>query len=75
MSADWYVIFFETLAEYAQLYIEACGDPAARAQILKDCQDVITKSPLLKNQAIELPQLLYWVSLSIHGVTCLCTYY
>jgi hypothetical protein len=64
MSAHWSVIFFETLAEYAQQYIEACGDQAARVQILKDCQEDIAKSPVHKKQDIELPRDLCQVSIS-----------
>jgi hypothetical protein len=66
MSTDWSVLFDETLAEYVQQYIEACGDTAARAQVLKDCQEDITKSPLHEEQDIELPEHLCWVSILFH---------
>jgi len=55
--------FFNTLAEYVQQYIEACGDPIAREKILNDCKEDITKSALHEEQAIELPQHLCWVSI------------
>jgi hypothetical protein len=66
MSINWSVVFYPTLAEYVQQYIEAQGDPAARAQVLKKCQEDIVKSPLHDGQTIELPQHLDWVSISPH---------
>jgi hypothetical protein len=66
MSTNWSVVFEKTLAEYVQQYIEAQGDSAARAQVLKNCQEDIIKSPLHKEQTIELPQHLCWVSISSH---------
>ena len=62
MSAHWSVLFDETLAGYVQKYMEAYGNPIARARILKDCREDITKSPLHEERDIELPQHLYWVS-------------
>jgi hypothetical protein len=70
MSTNWSVLFYQTLAEYVQQYIEAQGDPAARAQVLKNCQEVITMSSLHKEQSVELPQHLDWVSISSYWVTC-----
>ena len=64
MSNNWSVLFHKTLAEYVWQFVEARGDPAARAQVLKDCQKDITKSPLHEEQVIELPQHLQLVSIS-----------
>jgi len=67
MSTVWSILFDETLTEYVQQYIWAYGgNSAARAQILMDCQKDITESPLHKEQAIELPENLCWVSISFH---------
>jgi hypothetical protein len=66
MPADWAVLFYETLAEYLQPYIQAHGDPAAREAILKDCEDNITNSPLHEEEDIELPEHLCLVSISSH---------
>jgi hypothetical protein len=66
MSTDWTVLFHETLAKHVQEYIEARGDPAARAQILNNCGEDITKSPLHGEQVIELPQHLCSVSIPFH---------
>jgi hypothetical protein len=66
MPADWGVFFYETLAEYLQLYIQAHGDPAACEAILKGCEDNITNSPLHKGGDIELPEHLRLVSISFH---------
>jgi hypothetical protein len=66
MSTNWSVVFDKTLAEYVQQYSEAYGDIAARAQVLKDCQEDITNSSLLEEQVIDLPQLLCQVSISSH---------
>lgn len=66
MSTDWSILFDQTLAEYVQQYIEAYGDTAARVQILKDCEEDITKSTLHEEQVIELPQHLRWASISSH---------
>ena len=69
MSTNWSVSFDETLAEYIVKYTLACGDPAARAQILLDCQEDIINSPLCEEQDIELPQHLCQVIISFHRVT------
>jgi hypothetical protein len=66
MSTHWTVPFDETLAEYLPQYIEARGDSVARARVLNDCQEDITKSPLHEEQDIELPQYLRWVSILFH---------
>lgn len=66
MSTHWDVLFYDTLAEYVEQYIEACGDPFARIQILKDCRDEITESPLHKKQTINLPEHLCMVSFSYY---------
>jgi hypothetical protein len=66
MSTNWSVSFDETLAEYVAKYIEARGDSATHAQILLDCQENITSSPLREEQDIELPQHLCWVIISFH---------
>jgi hypothetical protein len=75
MSTDWCVLFFECLAEYVQQYIEARGNPAARMQILKDCQVAITKSSLHEDQVVELPEHLHLVRPSFHWFKCICSYY
>lgn len=66
MSTAWNVIFYDTLAEYVQQYIEAREDPFACIQILKDCGNDITKSSLHKEQVIDLPQHLCRVSFSYY---------
>ena len=66
MSTSWNVLFYESLAEYVQLYVEARGDPAARAKILKDCGNSIMMSPLHGEQVIDLPEHLYRVRISHH---------
>jgi hypothetical protein len=66
MSTDWTTIFFKTLTKYVLKYIEARGDQAARAQILKKCGKVIMDSPLHEEQEIELPEALCYVSFSFH---------
>jgi hypothetical protein len=66
MSTDWSLIFDETLTKYLQQYIVAEGDSAARAQVLKNCEEDITKSSLHDKEVIELPQHLCWVSISSH---------
>ena len=63
MPANWSVLFYKTLAKYAQQYVEARGDIAARHQILKDCEDDIIKSPLRKKHVVELPDSLCYVSI------------
>jgi len=63
MSTDWSVLFDETLAKYVQQYIEARGDPDARAQILQNCQKDITESSLHEKQDIELPEHLCRVNI------------
>lgn len=65
MSTQWTEIFFETLAKYVQLYIEACGDPATREQTLMDCEEEIAKLHLHDGQDFELPTDLCWVSLRV----------
>ena len=67
MSTNWSILFDKTLAEYVQQYSKAYGDIAARAQVLKDCQEDITRSPLHEEQVIDLPQLLCQVSISSHS--------
>jgi hypothetical protein len=66
MSTHWTVPFDETLAKYLLQYIEAHGDSVARAQVLNNCQEDITKSPLHEEQDIELPKDLCWVSISFY---------
>jgi hypothetical protein len=58
----WSLFFDETLLEYVQQYIEARGDPVARAAILKDCEDSIADSPVHEDEDIELPENLGLVS-------------
>ena len=72
--SDWTSIFFETLDEHVQPYIEAYGDLRARAKILKDCTEDITKSPLY-DEHIELPQPLCWVSILFTKVPYAFSYY
>ena len=62
----WSVFFDETLLEYVQQYIKACGDPVARAVILRDCEVCITDSPMHEEEDIELPINLGLVSISFH---------
>lgn len=64
MSTHWNVLFYGFLAEYLQPYVEARGDWAARAKILKDCGESIMKSPLHGEEAIDLPEHLHRVSVS-----------
>jgi hypothetical protein len=71
MSADWGVIFYETLAEYVRQYIEARGNPAARTKILKNCGEEISKSASHEEEVIKLPKDLCWVSILFHRVTCM----
>ena len=66
MSTNWSVIFDKTLAEYVQEYSKAYGDIAVHAQVLKNCQEDIKKSPLHEEQVIDLLQLLCQVSISSH---------
>jgi hypothetical protein len=66
MPAEWNVLFDKTLAEYLELYVRAHGDAAARAAILKDCEDDITNSPLHEEEDIKLPEHLRLVSISFH---------
>jgi hypothetical protein len=66
MSTNWSILFDSTLAKYVWQYNEVYGDIAAHAQVLKDCQEDITKSPLHEEQVIDLPQLLCQVSISSH---------
>ena len=75
MSTNWSILFHETLAEYIQQYLRAHRDPAACAQILKDCWKDITKSSLLEEQVIELPEHLCLVSILFYWVTYVCSYY
>lgn len=72
MSTNWSVQFDETLAKYLQQYIEARGNTAARTQVLESCQEDITKSPLLKEQNINLPEHLCLVcifTVYVHVIT------
>jgi hypothetical protein len=68
MPTDWTVLFLDTLHEYVGLYIEACGDPAAWAQIFKNCEEDITKSTVHMEvlEVIELPEHLRSASISSH---------
>lgn len=66
MTTNWSVLFHKTLAKYVWQYIRAHGDPAARAQVLSDCQKDIRKSPLHDELDIDLPDDLRWVSISFH---------
>jgi hypothetical protein len=67
-TEQWDVIFYDILAEYAEQYIEARGNPAARAEILEDCAEEITISPLHseKKEKIDLPEDLSEVIFSFH---------
>ena len=64
MSTDWTAVFFKALTKYVLKYIEARGDLAARAMILKKCGEVITNSPLHEEHDVELPENLCYVSIS-----------
>lgn len=66
MPTNWSVLFHKTLAKYLWQYIEAHGDPTARAQVLNDCQKAIRTSPLHDELNIDLPDRLHWVSISFH---------
>jgi hypothetical protein len=68
MPSDWTVLFHDTLYEYVRLYIEAHGDPGARAQIIKDCHEDIITSTLHEedSEVIELPEHFCWASISSH---------
>ena len=66
MSTHWSVPFDETLVKYVWQYIEAHGDSATHAQLLKDCQKDIAKLLLHKEQDIELPENLCQVSTVFH---------
>lgn len=63
MSAHWSLLFFETLNEYVEQYIEAHGNPAIRAQILKDCGKDVAKLSVDKGHIIKLPKCLSEVSI------------
>jgi hypothetical protein len=60
--SHWAVLFYGTLAKYLPAYVDAQGDIGARAQILKDCKDEITKSPMHEDNAVDLPRPLRLVS-------------
>jgi hypothetical protein len=66
MSTDWSRTFFEILNNHVDGYMAACGVPADRAQVLKNCAEEIVESPLQKRVAIELPENLCWVSSLFH---------
>jgi hypothetical protein len=64
MSTNWSINFFKPLSKYVKRYIKARGDPVARAKILKKCGKVIAASALQKEQDLELPENLCYVSIS-----------
>jgi hypothetical protein len=69
-STDWSFIFFDTLNEYLQPYIDAYDYPTVRAKILNDCEKEITKSPLHDKQVIGLPENFCWVCVLFLSFMC-----
>jgi hypothetical protein len=65
MSTAWNVLLDETLGVFLERYVEAWGD-AARGQILKDCAEAISHSPMLNRQNVELPEDLCLVRILSH---------
>ncbi len=59
MSTSPPKFFYETFSEYMQPYMVAFDEPAARAQILKDCVEAVNESPLYNKE--ELPENLHLV--------------
>jgi hypothetical protein len=69
LTPPWTKVFSKTLSEYVQPWMEAFGEVATRIQIVKECEEAITQSPLYAKHVEELSQDLCLVSISFHKVS------